>query len=394
MSNGFLRKTAGSDDQPEDGLTQSIDTQMAREADKKDTVAAPADTQAPLSLPSNPTTIFLGGLFFLAAVAALRVASPIILPVVLAFVLKLLLQPAMRALEGLRVPRAIGALLTILFVVGGLIGLGTVLSGPAETWAAKLPEGIPRLVEHLRILRTPFDALLRTLNQAEQVAEGSARSSTAVAVQGSFSDTLFSGMRALADEMFTTVLVLFFLLVSGDTFLRRFVEILPRFHDKRRAVDISQQIERDISRYLVTITAMNAAVGAATATAMYFSGLGDPVLWGAVASLLNYVPILGPLTGIGIFFLAGLLSFDSLWRAFLPVVLYLVIHLVEGEVVTPMLLARRFTLNPVLVILALIFWFWMWGVPGAILSVPMLAIAKIICDRVRPLMAFGHFLEG
>ena len=285
-------------------------------------------------------------------------------------------------------------MLAILLVVGGLIGLGTALSGPAETWAAKLPEGIPRLVEHLRILRTPFDALQRILNQAEQVAAGSAQSGTAVAVQGGFSDSLFSGMRTLADEMFTTVLVLYFLLVSGDTFLRHFVEILPRFHDKRQAVDISQQIERDISRYLITITAMNAAVGAATATAMYFSGLGDPVLWGAVAFLLNYVPILGPLTGMGIFLLAGLLSFDSFWLAVLPVALYLVIHMIEGEIVTPMLLARRFTINPVLVILSLIFWFWMWGVPGAILSVPMLAIAKIICDRIRPLMAFGHFLEG
>jgi predicted PurR-regulated permease PerM len=189
-------------------------------------------------------------------------------------------------------------------------------------------------------------------------------------------------------------MVLFFLTVSGDTFLRRFVEILPRFQDKRQAVDISQQIQHDISAYLVTITAMNAAVGAATATAMYFCGLGDPVLWGAVAFFLNYVPIIGPLTGMGIFFLAGLLSFDSLWRALLPVALYLVIHLIEGETVTPMLLARRFTLNPVVVILSLIFWFWMWGVPGAILSVPMLAIIKIICGRIRPLMALGHFLEG
>jgi hypothetical protein len=91
---------------------------------------------------------------------------------------------------------------------------------------------------------------------------------------------------------------------------------------------------------------------------------------------------------------AGLLSIDSLWAAFLPAGLYLVIHVVEGETVTPMLLARRFTINPVLVILSLVFWYWMWGVPGAILSTPMLAITKIISDRIRPLMAFGHFMEG
>jgi len=103
---------------------------------------------------------------------------------------------------------------------------------------------------------------------------------------------------------------------------------------------------------------------------------------------------LGPLFGSFIFLLAGLLSFDSLWWALLPPALYLGIHLVEGETLTPMLLARRFTLNPVLVILALVFWFWMWGVPGAILAVPMPAIVKIVCDRVRSLKTLGHFLEG
>ncbi len=117
-------------------------------------------------------------------------------------------------------------------------------------------------------------------------------------------------------------------------------------------------------------------------------------LWGTVAFLLNFVPILGPLAGVLIFLLAGALVAQTVWLMFLPAGLYLGIHLIEGETVTPMLLARRFTLNPVLVIVSLVFWFWMWGVPGAILSVPFLAIAKIVCDRLRPLAAFGHFLEG
>ena len=127
---------------------------------------------------------------------------------------------------------------------------------------------------------------------------------------------------------------------------------------------------------------------------MALCGLGDPLLWGTLAFLLNYIPILGPLMGVSVFLLAGLLSIQILWAAFLPAALYLVIHLIEGETVTPMLLARRFTINPVLVVLALVFWYWMWGVPGAILATPMLAITKIVCDRIRPLMAFGHFIEG
>jgi len=169
---------------------------------------------------------------------------------------------------------------------------------------------------------------------------------------------------------------------------------MPRFSSKRQVVDISNQIESDISAYLLTITIMNAAVGIATAAVMWLSGVGDPVLWGTTAFLLNFVQILGPLSCVLIFLLAGALVADTLWLALLPASLYLGIHVVEGETFTPMLLAKRFTLNPVLVIVSLVFWFWMWGVPGAILAVPMLAITKIICDRVRPLAAFGHFLAG
>ena len=205
---------------------------------------------------------------------------------------------------------------------------------------------------------------------------------------------LFTGTRNFASGFFTTILFLLFLLVSGDTFLRRLVEILPSFSNKRQAVDIFQQVESDISAYLVTITLMNAAVGIGTAMVMWLTGMGDPILWGAVAFLLNFVPILGPILGVVMFVLVGLLTSDTLLQAFLPAGLYLGIHLIEGQLITPMLLARRFILNPVLVIISLVFWFWMWGAPGAILSVPMLAITKIICDRIRPLAAFGHFLEG
>jgi predicted PurR-regulated permease PerM len=182
--------------------------------------------------------------------------------------------------------------------------------------------------------------------------------------------------------------------MSGDIFMLRLVEILPRFSSKRQVVEISLQIESDISAYLVTITLLNAAVGIAMALTMWLTGVGDPVFWGTVAFLLNYVPILGMAVGVLIFLLAGLLTIDTLWLALLPMVIYLGIHFIEGETVTPLLLARRFTLNPVLVVISLVFWFWMWGIPGVILSVPMLAITKIICDRVRPLAAFGHFLEG
>jgi len=357
-------------------------------------VVPPAEEPEEMPLPSDPKVIFLGGLFALALLAAVYVAAEIVLPLVLAVVLKLLLQPAMRLLERWHVPRILAALLLILAVFGTIVGLGAAIAGPASTWAAKLPEGIPRLQERLSFLQAPINTLQRFLRQVEDYGQPAG---APVAVSGSGSTLmtkLFTGTRNFASGLFTTILFLLFLLVSGDTFLRRLVEILPSFSNKRQAVDISQQIESDISAYLVTITLMSAAVGIATAMVMWLTGVGDPILWGAVAFLLNFVPILGPIFGVVIFLLAGLLTNDTLWQALLPAGLYLGIHLIEGETITPMLLAKRFTLNPVLVIISLVFWFWMWGVPGAILSVPMLAITKIICDRVRPLAAFGHFLEG
>jgi predicted PurR-regulated permease PerM len=204
---------------------------------------------------------------------------------------------------------------------------------------------------------------------------------------------LLTGTRNFASAFFTTVLFLYFLLASGDTFLHRLVEILPRFAAKRQAVDITNQIQSDISAYLVIITLMNAALGATVALVAWLAGLGDPILWGTVAFLLNYVPILGPALAFSILLLAGLLTVEPLWQALLPASFYLGLHVIEGETLTPTLLARRFTLNPVLVIVSLVFWYWMWGICGAILAMPMLAIAKIVCDRIRPLAAFGHFLE-
>ena len=338
---------------------------------------------------SDPKLVIQSCLLALAVLTISYFASDIILPIVLAIVLKLLFQPAMRLLERLRVPRTLAALLLILTVFGVIVGVGAALSGPATAWGEKLPGGVQRLEERLKFLSQPIGALQKFLHQFDGIAAGGGGGGGPT-----LAETLMKGTQHFASGFFETILILFFLLISGDTFLRRMVEIVPSFSDKRRVVDLSQQIEENVSAYLVTITLMNIAVGIATAVAMWACGLGDPILWGTVAFLLNYVPIMGPFAGVGLFLLAGLLTIDPLWQALLPAGLYLLIHVIEGEAVTPMLLARRFTLNPVLVIISLIFWFWMWGVPGAVLAVPMLAMAKIICDGVKPLNALGHFLEG
>jgi predicted PurR-regulated permease PerM len=338
--------------------------------------------------------VFQGGLFLLALLAAFYLASEIVLPVMLAFFLMLALRPVVRLFEKLRLPRMVGALAIIIVLFGSFVVLGAALSGPAASWAQKLPGGLPRLQERLTFLSRPIKTLQTFLHQAEGLTQGEQPVGTVAVKDSGLNDKVLSATRAIANGLFTTVLVLFFLLISGDTFLRRLVEVLPRFKNKRQVVDISQQIESDISAYLVTITLMNVATGVATGILAAACGLGDPLLWGTVAFLLNYVPILGPTIGVITFVFVGLLSIDTLWLAFVPAGVYLLIHIVEGETITPMLLARRFTINPVLVILAVVFWYWMWGVPGAILAMPMMAVTKIVCDRIQALAEFGHFIEG
>jgi predicted PurR-regulated permease PerM len=362
---------------------------------EKKTFRAAAEESDDMPLPTDPRTFFLGGLFVLACMAALYVTAAIVLPLILALVLKLLLQPLVRLLEDLRIPRAIGAILCVLLVMLAFGGTISMLAGPAAAWAGKLPEAIPKLKDGLSFLQAPIDAVQGMMKQIETLAgEGGASAPGAAMRPASLVGALLSGSATATSGLFTTLLILFYMLVSGETFLRRIVEILPRFKDKRQAVELSLHIERDVSAYLLTVSCINAIVGVATGGVMWACGVANPVLWGAVAFVLNFVPILGAMVGLVIFLMASVLSLGVTWWALLPVGLYFGIHILEGEFATPMLLARRFTINPVALILALIFWYWMWGVPGAILAVPLLAITKIVCDDLRPLRAFGHLLEG
>ena len=346
------------------------------------------------SLPRDLRTALIAGIFVLLSLFALYFTAAVAIPFAFAVLLKLLLQPGVRQLQRLRVPQPLGAIIMILVALHLLGGAVYLLAAPAAGWAQRAPESLPRLEQRLSALKVPIGKLQSAVHEVEKFTT-SADAPREVAVQGpGLLDYLFSGTRHLLSGIGIALLMLFFLLSSGDLFMRKLVEILPSFRDKKQAVAMSHEIEENISAYLLTITVMNFAVGCATALAMWLIGLADPLLWGALAFVLNYVLILGPLTALVIFAFAGLLAFDTLWQALLPAAAYLVIHIVEGEWATPTLVARRFTLNPVLVVGSLIFWNWMWGIPGVLLAVPMLTAFKIVCDGVRPLSAVGHFIGG
>jgi predicted PurR-regulated permease PerM len=302
--------------------------------------------------------------------------------------------------DRLKIPAPLAALLLIAALFCVVAGIVALISVPASGWIARAPQSLPTLEDRFRFLAQPIDFLRHGMDQIQHLIQSAPPpGQQTVSVQqasgagmGGVGMTLLNGTRAALGQMLTLAVVLFFLLSAGDGLLRRVVEIIPEWGDKRRMVEITMEIERNISGYLVTITLMNLLVGLANGLSMWALGMPDPLLWGVLAFLLNYIPIIGPVTGMVIFFFVGLFTSPSLLMAALPPAIYLVVHVIEGETVTPMLLARRFTLNPVILIITFFFWDWLWGIPGALLAVPLLAIVKIVCDRIPSLTPLGHLL--
>lgn len=360
------------------------------------------------------TDVALVILTSLAVLYTLYFAAGIILPFVLALVLSLLLNPAARFLhEKLHLPRMLGAVILIGVVFSAIGGVGYAISVPAAGWIARAPQSLPTLQAKLSFMRRPIamfeggmqqmQRLMQDSSSARDTAPTSAVAAAPAAAgqvpqpvslsQGSgVGLSVLAGTRSFLGQAMTLVVMLFFLLADGDALLRRFIEILPGLAEKKRAVAIATEVEHNISGYLSTITLMNLCVGVANGLSVWAFGLPDPLLWGTVAFLLNYIPILGAFAGMAIFFFVGLFTFSSVVWALAPSGVYLLIHIIEGETITPMLLARRFTLNPLLVIAALMFWDWLWGVAGALLAVPLLAVFKILCDNIESLTPIGHLL--
>lgn len=349
--------------------------------------------------------VCLSILTLLAIIYTLYFAAGIILPFVLALVFAMVLGPAMRAMNRrLHIPRIIAALLLIAALFSVVGALGYALSVPASAWIAIAPQSLPTLMDKLSFLRRPIQLMDQGLQQLQSAISQSGQAPVEqpdVTVKQrpdisshilGIGSTVLEGGRAFLGQGFTVMLLLFFFLASSESLLRRFVEILPHFDDKRRAVSIVTEIENNISQYLLTVSMMNALVGLLNGVAVWLLGMPDPLLFGTLAFLLNYVPVLGPVTGMVIFFFVGIFTFPSFWQACIPAAIYLGIHILEGETVTPMLLARRFTLNPVVVISSLMFWDWLWGIPGALLSTPLLAVVKIICDHIEVMTPLGHLL--
>jgi len=358
------------------------------------TTAPPTGGEASESVPPfDLATFLLLVICVVLAIYTLYFGRVVIIPLMVALLLKLVLSPLVSALSLLRVPEWAGAALVLTAVVAG-VGYGIfALSSPAAEWVGKLPEGLSTLESHLQDLKEPLAQMQKTEETISKLSDvGPRRSETIVVAPSGLGAAILSETTNLVVGLSATLVLLYFLLSSGDFFLRKLVTVLPRFGDKKHAVEIAQQVQSDISHYLLTVTAINIALGVVVAGALYALGMPSPALWGTMAAVLNFIPFLGHVVGFSVVGLVALMSFGDLETALIPPAVYACLAFLEGQFITPAIVARRLTLNRVAVFVALIFWGWLWMIPGMLLAVPMLAVFKIFCDHIRPLKPIGEFL--
>ena len=345
--------------------------------------------------PPDHRSLALTGMFVLLVFYTLYFARSFLLPIILALLLTFILAPLVRALKRIRIPEGIGAGLILLAFFSIVVYGGYEIAEPAATWVERAPEGVRRIEGRIRELEEPVQEVRQAAEEVEQQVDRMAGRDGTREVQieaRSLSGAVFSQTQSFLAGMIVMLILLYFLLASGDLFLRKLVRVLPKLEDKRAAIEIARATEHHISRYLATITLINIGLGFVVGLALALVGMPNPILWGVTAAVLNYIPYLGPLVMVGVLAFVSLLTFEEPGRALVGPAVYLGINLVEGYLVMPALLGRRLLLNPVVVFTGVIFWGWLWGIPGALLAVPILATFKIFCDHIRPLASIGEFL--
>lgn len=344
---------------------------------------------------TTTTNRLLTMIVILMTLSALYFAKDVVLPVVLGFMLALTLGPWVRWLSRRGVPAPLSAAVLI-FGFAAVIGMGILLlGGSVASWFDEIPRISFELRDKLRGVTESVSAFQDASKQVEDLAKGGEDATqTVVLQQPGLLTAAVSNLASFATSLVAGLILALFLLSAGNLFYIKVVESFSRFGDKKRALMVIYEIERRMSHYIVAITCINATLGLAVATAMYVLDMPYPFVWGIAAFCLNYLPFLGGVIGtlgVGAF---AIVHFDNLYYAMLVPIAYQSLTALEGQVLTPLLLGVRLQLNTVAVFLTVIFWAWLWGIPGALMAVPILVFVKVVCDHVPALATFGNFLSG
>lgn len=336
------------------------------------------------------------GIFLLAFVYALYFARDFFMPVVLAFLLALTLSPVVRFMGKRGIPAALSATILVLVAFSAIGITGYLLSAPVVQLITDAPSIGRQVTERLSEIRKPFEHLLGVFQQVEQLTEvvdEPGLSRVVVAQPGIISQaagTIVSAGTSLA-IMFVLSL---FLLASGSMFYEKIVQSFAKLSEKKCALRIVYDVEREISRYLFTIALINAGLGLAVGLGLWAIGMPNPFLWGVAAGLLNFLPYIGATLTIFAVAAIALVSFDSLSYAIVPPGYVLLCNIIEGHAVTPYVVGRRLELNAVAIFIAVAFWSWLWGFVGALIAVPLLVAVKVFCDHFEGLNNVGNFLSA
>src|SRR5437660_5034240 len=346
-----------------------------------------------LQKPFDVRSIALTGLFILALFYTIYFMRSILLPIVLALLLSYLLRPIVRGLAKLKIPLpARHAFLRM--CRRRLVGNGiSELASPTVTWLQKAPADLTELQRKLLPVKRSVAQVTQATGEIEKLTSTNAEIKTVEVKRHPITEMFFMRTPEFIASAVLSLILLYFLLVYDQAFIAKLVKLLPTFSDKKTAVAIAHDIESQVSRYLFTITAINACLGVAVGTVVGLLGLRNPVMWGVMVALLNFVPYLGALTGIICMTIGATLSFDSLGYALIFPAVYLAFGTLEGSFITPWIMGRSLTLNPVIILLSLTFWGWMWGIVGIILAVPILAAFKIFCAHIKPMEPLAEFLS-
>lgn len=341
-------------------------------------------------------SVGLTTLTVLALLYTIYFARPFLLPIAIALLLSFLFSPVVRALARLHVRPPLGAGIVVLGLLAG-VALGAYeLTGPVKSWAESAPETMATAREKLRDLMRPLERASRTAAEVESattaVSGEDGEAQEVVVRQPSLIARVFGTTQKFVVGALEVLILLYFLLAAGDLFLQKLIKVLPTLRDKRKAVEIARKTEASISTYLLTVAVLNVAEGLVVALAMYLLGMPSPFLWGALVVVLEFIPYLGALVMTAVLTLAALTVFDTVGAALLPPAAFLLINVVQANVVAPLFMGHRLALNPVALLVGLTFWFWVWGIPGAFIAVPLMATFKIFCDHIESLAAVGEFL--
>lgn len=343
----------------------------------------------------KPVQSAIIGLFILAFFAVLYLAQALFIPVTLAFLFALVLSPVVRAFRKRGIPEAVTAALLVLVMAAVVSGGIYTLSGPISKWVANAPEIALQLRYKLSRLREPLEEVKKAQKQVEQATQQPTDPNVqqVVVQQPGFLSRAAEGVPEVAAGIVLGLVLLLFLLASGDLIYEKVVGALPTLTDKKRGLRIVKDVEREVSRYLFTISIINCCLGAVIGTGLYFIGMPNPALWGVCATFLNFIPYVGAISGIVIVGAVAAVSFPSIGSALLAPGLYALCTFFEGQIITPALLGRRLQMNGVAIFLAIALWGWLWGFIGIFIAVPMLIVLKVFSRHVSGLHSIEELLS-